>query len=108
MTEVERLRERLSAVRSLAEVVGRLQPADPNTGDRDVSWLELLEALDPSNESMSDLSVKSVLIAEVIDMDGRRFMEINTHGDPTTWDVLGMLAFGTESARRQVKVGEDD
>lgn len=38
----------VARVQSLADVVRDLQPADPDTHDRDVSWLELLEALDPS------------------------------------------------------------
>lgn len=38
-------RTKLAAVRSLANIVRDLQPPDPDTGDRDVSFFALIEAL---------------------------------------------------------------
>ncbi len=54
------------------------------------------------------LQVRSVTIREAIDSDGERFLEIQSEGDPTLWDVLGMLGWATEVTRQQVDLRPDD
>ena len=43
----------LGRVRALADVVRRLQKPDPDTGDRDVSFFALLDALDPDDAAFA-------------------------------------------------------
>jgi hypothetical protein len=52
---------------------------------------------------VSDLPIRSVTIAEVIDDDGRRVIEISTDGDPSVWDVLGFLHYADEVSRMQIR-----
>lgn len=44
-TQLAELKARLAAVYAITDTVATGQPANPNTGDRDVSWLALVEAL---------------------------------------------------------------
>lgn len=44
-TQLAELKARLAAVYAITDAVATGQPANPNTGDRDVSWLALVEAL---------------------------------------------------------------
>jgi hypothetical protein len=55
---------------------------------------------------VSDLPVRSVTIAEVIDPAGRRVIEITTDGEPSVWDVLGFLHYADETCRQQIREGE--
>lgn len=50
-----------------------------------------------------DLPVRSVTIAEVIQDDGRRAIEISTDGEPSVWDVLGFLGYADEVCREQIR-----
>lgn len=54
----------------------------------------------------SDLPVRSVTIAEVIDDQGRRVIEITTEGEPSVWDVLGFLHYADEVSRVQIRAAE--
>jgi hypothetical protein len=55
---------------------------------------------------VSDLPVRSVTIAEVIDPAGRRVIEITTDGEPSVWDVLGFLHYADEVSRQQIRDAE--
>jgi hypothetical protein len=57
----------------------------------------------PGVSAMPDLPVRSVTIAEVIDDNGRRVIEITTDGDPSVWDVLGFLHYADEVSRMQIR-----
>lgn len=47
------LAERVARVEVLADVVRRLQKPDPDTGDRDVSFFALMEALYPDRAALT-------------------------------------------------------
>lgn len=42
---------------------------------------------------MQDVPVKSVKVAELLDDNGRRVLDVTAEGEPTPWDVLGLLLF---------------
>lgn len=50
-----------------------------------------------------DLPVRSVTIAEVIDTEGQRVIEISTDGEPSVWDVLGFVHYADEACRQQIR-----
>lgn len=56
----------------------------------------------------ADLSVREVTVREVIGGDGRRAIEISTEGEPSVWDVLGMLHYADEVCREQIRSATDD
>jgi hypothetical protein len=49
-----------------------------------------------------DFTVRSITISELIGEDGGRYISVGAEGDPTPWDVLGMLEYAVEVARRDV------
>jgi hypothetical protein len=55
---------------------------------------------------MPDLPVRSVTIAEVINDEGQRVIEITTDGDPSVWDVLGFLDYADEVSRMQIRAAD--
>jgi hypothetical protein len=50
-----------------------------------------------------DVSVHSVTVAEVFDSEGQRVIEVSTDGEPSVWDVLGLLEYAAEVGREQVR-----
>jgi hypothetical protein len=51
----------------------------------------------------ADLSVREITVREVISPEGQRVIEIATEGEPSVWDVLGMLDYAAEVARQQIR-----
>jgi hypothetical protein len=46
-----------------------------------------------------DLVVRSVTVSVVIDHTGESSITYNTNGDPSDWDVLGMLEYASAALR---------
>jgi hypothetical protein len=61
-----------------------------------------------SEAPMPDLPVRSVTIAEVINDDGQRVIEISTDGEPSVWDVLGFLHYADKVSRMQIRQADGE
>jgi hypothetical protein len=57
---------------------------------------------------MAAYVVRSVTVAEVMDDDGEISLTIDTTGDPTEWQQLGMLDFALTATRLVVAWPDDD
>lgn len=50
----------------------------------------------------------SVIVSEVVDASGERWITTGTDGDPSPWYVLGMLQYAIEMWRRDIAAEPDD
>lgn len=51
-----------------------------------------------------DLVCRSVTVAEVIDPDGQRWVTLDNDGDPSPWDLLGLLHYAIELVKRDIEL----
>ncbi len=63
-------------------------------------------AVDP--EPVADYVVRSVTISNVIDATGREYITYDTEGDPSDWDVLGMIDYIAAVLRNHAALGTED
>lgn len=66
----------------------------------------MLPGMHPHGEGLrvtADLPVREVTVREVISPEGQRVIEVTTEGEPSVWDVLGMLDYAAEVARQQIR-----
>jgi hypothetical protein len=55
-----------------------------------------------------DYTVRSITITEVIDTQGERQLTIDVEGDPSQWDVLGMLDYAQAAERSNARWPDDE
>ena len=51
---------------------------------------------------MAAYIVRSVTVAEVVGDDGGTYLTLDTTGDPTEWQALGMLDFAAAASRADI------
>ena len=59
-------------------------------------------------EPVADYVVRSVTISSVIDPNGREYITYGTEGDPSDWDVLGLIEYVAAVIRNHAYLGTDD
>jgi len=59
-------------------------------------------------ETVADYVVRSVTISNVIDATGREYITYDTEGDPSDWDVLGLIEYTAAVIRNAASLGTDD
>ena len=75
------------------------------SGDNDAIVGQLIETMDPGA-----FVTKYVLVAEVIDSEGKRGVWSDTHDEATRWDTYGLLmeALTAEQAKQALDSQDDD
>jgi len=54
-----------------------------------------------------DYTVHSVTVSEVMNSDGERCIAVTHEGDPSVWDVLGLLGWAMTATRAAVIEDQD-
>ena len=61
---------------------------------------------DPADNT--DIVVRSVTVSVVLDGDGDNAITYETEGNPSDWDVLGLLAYADAAIRNRACFGGDE